>query len=192
MNDRWIAINARNTIDEQSKQKAKQFFDTGTINTIEAGTADGLKQIHKCLFEGLYADAGKLRKQNISKGGFKFANALYLHEILSLIEEMPETTFEEIVEKYVEMNVAHPFTDGNGRSMRIWLDLILKKNIKKCVDWQMISKRDYLSAMQRSVVGDSEIKELLRGALTDKINDREIFMKGIDRSYYYEEPDDDI
>ncbi|MCL2317465.1 MAG: Fic family protein [Methanomassiliicoccaceae archaeon] len=189
---RWIAGNAQNSIDEQSKLKAKQLFDSGTIDDIEVGTVNGLVQIHKYLFGGLYGFAGEIRKQNISKGGFKFANALYLHETLKKIEKMPDSTVDQIIEKYVEMNAAHPFMEGNGRSTRIWLDLILKKNVKKCVDWQMINKYDYLSAMQKSVVSDKEIKVLLRGALTDRINDREIFMKGIDHSYYYEEPDDDF
>lgn len=187
---KWISKNEQNTIDEQSKQKAKHLFDTGTIETIEVGTTKGLQQIHKYIFGGLYSFAGKIREQNISKGGFKFANSLYLHQNLKKIEEMKEGAFEEIVEKYVEMNIAHPFMEGNGRSTRIWLDLILKKNLKKCVDWQKINKRDYLSAMERSHTFDEEIKELLRGALTDRINDREMFMKGIEHSYYYEEPDD--
>jgi cell filamentation protein len=189
---RWISENKLNTVDEQSKQKAKQLFDTGTIDSVEVGTVNGLVQIHRYLFGGLCSFAGKIREQNISKGGFKFANALYLHDTLNNIERMPESTFEEIMSKYIEMNVAHPFMDGNGRSARIWLDLMLKKNIKKCVDWQKVSKHDYLSAMQRSAIKDTEIKDLLRTALTYSINDREIFMKGIDRSYYYEEPDDDI
>ena len=189
---RWISKNWQNTIDEQSKVKAKQLFDTGVIDKIEVGTVNGLAQIHKYLFGGLYAFAGQIREQNISKGGSKFANALYLHDNLRNIERMPDSTYEEIIGKYVEMNVAHPFLEGNGRSMRIWLDLILKKNIKRCVDWQSVDKQDYLSAMRKSVSDDSEVRELLRGALTDKINDREIFMKGIEHSYYYEEPDDDM
>ena len=186
----WIAKNEQSTLDEQSKQKAKQLFDTGTIDMIEVGTTGGLVQIHKYLFGGLYAFAGQIREQNISKGGFKFANALHLHDSLKKIEEMPESCYEEIIAKYVEMNVAHPFLEGNGRSMRIWLDLMLKKNIKKCVDWQKVKKDDYFSAMLKSVTSDADIKELLYEALTDKINDREVFMKGINRSYYYEEPDD--
>ena len=189
---RWISKNERNTIDEQSKQKAKQLFDTGEIDSIEVGTVRGLMQIHKYLFGGLYSFAGKIREQNISKSGFRFANALYLHENLVKIESMPEYDFDDIVSKYAEMNIAHPFMDGNGRSMRIWLDLILKKNIGKCIDWQLINKHDYLSAMEKSQVTDRNIKELLRSALTDNINDRETFMKGIDRSYYYEEPDEDV
>jgi len=180
------------TIDGQSMQKAKQLFDEGTLEKIDAGTARGLIQIHRYIFGGLYSFAGKIREQNISKGGFKFANAQYLHETLKKIEKMPESSFDDIVSKYVEMNVAHPFMDGNGRSTRIWLDLILKKNIRKCVDWQLINKHDYLSAMAKSHTSDSEIRELLRSALTDKINDRETFMKGIERSYHYEEPDNDV
>jgi len=189
---RWIAGNEQSTIDGQSIHKAKQLFDTGEIDRIEVGTVNGLKEIHRYLFGGLYPFAGQIRTKNISKDGFKFANALYLQENLENIERMPETTYEEILSKYVEMNVAHPFMDGNGRSTRIWLDLILKKNMGKCVDWHMVNKHDYLSAMRKSVLGTSEIIELLRGALTDKINDRETFMKGIERSYHYETPDDDL
>jgi len=187
----WITKNWQNTIDEQSKQKAKQLFDTGAIDKVEIGTVDGLLQIHKYLFGGLYAFAGQIREQNIAKGGFKFASALYLYDTLKKIEKMPESTFDEIVEKYIEMNVAHPFMEGNGRSTRIWLDIIMKKNIKMCVDWQKIDKQDYLSAMRKSVADESVIKALLHGALTNKINDRETFMKGIEHSYYYEELDDD-
>ena len=173
------------TIDEQSKEKAYLLFDSGAIDAIEVGTTAGLCQIHQYLFDGLFSFAGKIREKNISKGYFRFASALYLDESLKKIEQMPENTFEEIVAKYVEMNVAHPFIEGNGRSGRIWLDLMLKKNLKKCVDWSKIGKRAYLSAMERSPVNDLEIRELLRSALTDRI-DREIYMKGIDRSYYYE------
>ncbi|MCL2143037.1 MAG: Fic family protein [Methanomassiliicoccaceae archaeon] len=189
---RWMAMNEQDTIDRQSKRKAKQLFDTGTINDIEAGTVSGLLQIHRYIFGGLYSFAGKVREQNISKGGFKFANALYLHDILAGIENMPDSTFDEIISKYIEMNIAHPFMEGNGRSMRIWLDIMLKKNIGKCVDWQLINKHDYLSAMQKSAVTDSVIRDLLRTALTDRTDDRETFMKGIERSYYYEEPDSDV
>jgi cell filamentation protein len=189
---RCISKNQQIMIDEESKQKAKQLFDTGMIDKIEIGTVDGLKQIHKYIFGGLYPFAGQIRRNNISKGGFKFASALYLHDNLRSIEKMPESSFEEIISKYIEMNVAHPFLEGNGRSTRIWLDPILKKNIKMCIDWQRINKHDYLSAMEKSVVEDKEIRELLRGALTDRIKDREIFMKGVEHSYYYEEPDDDI
>ena len=184
------------TIDEQSKEKAYLLFDSGAIDTIEVGTTAGLCQIHKYLFDGLFApknrhSAGKIREMNISKGHFRFTSALYLVQSLKVIERMPENTFEEIVAKYVEMNVAHPFMEGNGRSMRIWLDLILKKNLKKCVDWSQIGRRAYLSAMERSPVNDLEIRELLRSALTDKIDDREMYMKGIDQSYYYEEVGND-
>ena len=189
---RWISANVQNTIDEQSKQKAKQLFDTGEINKFEVGTARGLIQIHRYIFGGLYSFAGKIREQNISKGGFKFANAQYLHDTLKRIERMPESDFDEIVSKYAEMNVAHPFMEGNGRSTKIWLDLILKRNIRKCIDWQKINKHDHLSAMEKSHTSDAGIRELLRSALTDSIDDRETFMKGIEQSYYYEEPDGDI
>ena len=175
------------TIDEQSKEKAYQLFDSGTINSVEIGTVKELCQIHKYLFDGLFSFAGQIRNKNISKGNFRFASALYLSDILQKVEEMPENTFEEIVKKYVEMNVAHPFMEGNGRSGRIWLDLILKKNIKKCVDWSQIGKQAYLSAMEKSVVNPAPIKALLKSALTDRIYDREMFMKGVDYSYYYEE-----
>ena len=151
----------------------------------------GLCQIHKYLFGGLFTFAGHIRDKNISKGNFRFASILYLSEILLKIEQMPENTFEEIIAKYVEMNVAHPFMEGNGRSGRIWLDLMLKKNLKKCVGWSQIGKRVYLSAMERSPVNDLEIRELLRPALTERIGDREIYMKGVDRSYYYEEDGND-
>lgn len=175
------------TIDEQSKQKAYSLFEDGVINDIEVGTIKGLRQIHAYIFGGLYDFAGQIRTVNISKGGFMFANALYLDETLKTIEKMPEGTFEQIVAKYVEMNIAHPFREGNGRTTRIWLDLILKKNLSKCVDWSQIDKTEYLEAMKRSVADSNKIFELLENALTDKINDREIFMKGIDYSYYYEE-----
>ena len=179
------------TIDEQSKEKAYLLFDSGAIDTIEVGTTAGLCQIHQYLFDGLFEFAGKIRHMNISKGHFRFASALYLDESLKKIEQMPENTFEEIVAKYVEMNVAHPFMEGNGRSGRLWLDLMLKKNLKKCVDWSQIGKRAYLSAMERSPVNDLEIRELLRSALTERTNDREVYMKGIDQSYYYEEVGND-
>ena len=175
------------SIDEQSKQKAYSLFEDGIINDIEVGTIKGLRQIHAYIFGGLYDFAGQIRNVNISKGGFTFANALYLDETLRTIENMPEDTFEQIVQKYVEMNIAHPFREGNGRTTRIWLDLILKKNLSKCVDWSQIDKKDYLDAMRKSVADANWIFELLQNALTDKINDREIFMKGIDYSYYYEE-----
>ncbi len=176
-------------IDETSKERAIKLFDSQEIINFEVGSIKGLQQIHKYLFGELYDFAGQIRTKDISKGGFRFASCLYLEESLVKIDKMPESTFEEIVTKYVEMNITHPFMEGNGRSMRIWLDLILKKNLKQCVDWSKIDKADYLNAMQRSPVNDLEIRELLRTALTDKINDREVFMKGIEQSYYYEEED---
>lgn len=172
-----------------SKGRALQLFDNPEIENFEIGNVDGLQQIHKYLFSGLYDFAGIIRTVDISKGGFRFASHLYLDTILKEIEKLPETSFEEIIKKYVEMNIAHPFRDGNGRSMRIWLDLILKKNLKQCIDWQKIDKMDYLNSMERSPVNDLEIRELLRSALTDKINDREVYIKGIEQSYYYEEED---
>lgn len=175
--------------DEVSKERAGKLFDSIEIESFEVGTTHGLQQIHTYLFGGLYDFAGLIRRVDISKGGFRFASHLYLENILKEIEKMSEKNFEEIVKKYVEMNIAHPFREGNGRSMRIWLDLILKKNLKQCIDWQKIDKLDYLNAMQRSPVNDLEIRELLRGALTDKIYDREVYMKGIEQSYYYEEED---
>lgn len=169
-----------------SKTKAKKLFDSGKIEKIKVGTFAGLKQIHKYLFEDIYDFAGKLRTVNIAKGNFRFAPVMYLAQSLKQIDKMPQSTFDEIVEKYVEMNVAHPFREGNGRATRIWLDLIFKKELKKVVDWNKIDKADYLSAMERSPIKDIEIKHLLQNALTDKINEREVFMKGIDVSYYYE------
>jgi len=179
------------TLDEQSKAKAYHLFDSGDITNIEVGTIKGLLQIHKYIFEGLFSFAGEIRSKNISKGSFRFASALYLADVLPKVENMSESTFEEIVAKYVEMNVAHPFMEGNGRSMRIWLDMMLKKNLKQCVDWSQISKSAYFLAMERSPVNDLEICGLLRSALTDKIHDREVYMKGIDRSYFYEEEGND-
>ncbi len=176
-----------NTVDEKSKQKAYELFENGLIDGIEVGTTKGLQQIHGYIFGGLYDFAGQIRGLNIAKGGFAFAPSMYLRENLAAIDKMPEDTLEHIVKKYVEMNIAHPFMEGNGRSMRIWLDLILKKNLHKCVDWSKIDKKEYLAAMQHSPVDDSAIQKLIAGALTDKIDDREIFMKGIDYSYYYEE-----
>ena len=176
-----------NTIDGQSKKKAYSLFESGILSSLEPGSIKCLQQIHAYLFGGLYDFAGQLRDKNISKGGFTFANALYFPTILKTIENMPETTFDEIVDKYVEMNVVHPFMEGNGRSTRIWLDLMLKRSLKKCVDWSQINKNDYLNAMQKSVSNADDIRALLKNALTNKINDREMFMKGIDYSYYYEE-----
>jgi cell filamentation protein len=169
-----------------SKHKAKQLFETGDINKMKVGTFAGLKQIHKYLFGNIYDFAGKLREVNISKGSFRFAPLMYLKQSLKHIDKMPQSTFDEIIEKYVEMNIAHPFREGNGRATRLWLDLILKKEIKKVIDWNKVDKEDYLSAMERSTTKDIEIKHLLKKALTGKINSREIFMKGIDVSYYYE------
>lgn len=178
-----------NDIDGISKKRAIELFDSIELSSFEVGTTKGLQQIHKYLFGGLYDFAGMIRTKNISKGGFTFASAIYLESALSEVEKMPESTLEEIVSKYTEMNIAHPFMEGNGRSTRIWLDLILKENLKQCVDWQKIDKNDYFNAMERSPVNDLELRELIRGALTDKIDDREVFMKGIEQSYYYEEPD---
>ncbi len=175
------------TIDGKSKTKAYALFDSSFVNSLEVGTSNGLQQIHAYLFGGLYDFAGKIRQKNISKGGFQFAVSHFLGDTLKQIEAMPESTFDEIVNKYVEMNIAHPFMEGNGRSTRIWLDLILKKRLKKCVDWSKISKKDYMNAMMLSPTKSSVLKILLNNALTDKINDREMFMKGIDYSYYYEE-----
>jgi len=177
------------SIDGKSKTKAYALFESSFINSIEVGTTKGLQQIHAYLFGGLYDFAGQIRQKNISKGGFQFAVSHFLDNTLKQIEAMPETVFDEIVDKYVEMNLAHPFMEGNGRSTRIWLDLILKKRMKKCVDWSKISKTDYMNAMMLSPTKSSVIKSLLEKALTNKINDREMFMKGIDYSYYYEEND---
>ena len=178
------------TIDGKSKSKAYALFDSSLLAKIEVGTVKGLQQIHGYLFGGLYDFAGQIRTLNIAKSGFQFAMARYLPETLKQIEEMDESTFEAIVDKYAEMNVAHPFMEGNGRSTRIWLDLILKKNLKLCVDWSKINKKEYLAAMEKSVTDVAPIKALLQSALTDRINDREMFMKGIDYSYYYEQVDE--
>ena len=199
------------TVDAKSKTKAYALFESSLLDSIEVGTVNGLKQIHGYLFGGLYDlgfntnpkngevktlseacldstyFAGKIRTVNISKGGFKFAAAEFLPETLDQIEKMSEDSFDQIIDKYVEMNVAHPFREGNGRTTRIWLDLILKRSLKKCVDWSQINKKDYLEAMEQSVMDSTKIKQLIQNALTDKINDREMFMKGIDYSYYYEE-----
>jgi cell filamentation protein len=169
-----------------SKQRARQLFDSGDINKVEVGIFAGLAYIHAYLFEDIYAFAGKIRDVNIAKGDFRFAPLMYLEPSLKHIDAMPQSRFDEIIEKYVEMNVAHPFREGNGRATRIWLDLMLKKEIQRVVDWNRVDKEEYLSAMTRSVVKDLEIKALLKSALTDQINDRTLFMKGIDVSYYYE------
>jgi cell filamentation protein len=169
-----------------SKQKAKALLDTGDIDTIEVGTFAGLQQIHRYLFEDIYPFAGKLREVNIPKGGFRFAPVMYLKASLEHIDAMPQSTFDEIVEKYVEMNIAHPFREGNGRAARIWLDLIFKQELKQVIDWNKVDKESYLLAMERSVIKDVELKVLLKEALTDRIDDRALFMKGIDVSYFYE------
>jgi cell filamentation protein len=177
------------SIDGKSKIKANALFESSFINNIEVGTAKGLQQIHAYLFGGLYDFAGQIRQKNISKGGIQFAVSRFLGETLSQIETLPETTFDEIVHKYVEMNIAHPFMEGIGRSMRIWLDLILKKRLGKCVDWSQIGKTEYMNAMVKSSVNCTLLKKLLKNALTSEIYSREMFMKGIDYSYYYEEND---
>lgn len=176
-------------VDETSKERANKLFGSAELAEFEVGTMKGLQQIHRYLFGDLYDFAGQIRDKNISKDDFRFANALFLPDVLMKINDMPENTYEQIINKYAEMNIAHPFMEGNGRSMRIWLDLMMKKNLKQCVDWARVEKHDYLSAMIRSHVNDTEIRELLRGALTDKIDDRDVFMKGVEQSYYYEEPD---
>lgn len=173
-------------IDTQSLQQARELFTSGKINEIEVGTTNGLLQIHRALFVGLYDFAGEIRKQNISKGGFRFAPILYLELSLKAVELMPEDTFDEIVAKYVEMNICHPFMEGNGRSTRIWLDLMLRRALNKVVDWQNIDRRDYLNAMERSPINDLELRVLIQGALTSDIDNREIIIKGIEQSYYYE------
>ena len=173
-------------IDKNSLENAYRLFESNDINKIEIGTTKGLKEIHRYLFDRLYDFAGEIRNLNISKGGFRFANAIYLKEILIKIEHMPETSFEEIIAKYVEMNIAHPFMEGNGRSMRIWLDMILKKQLKKVVNWQFIDKTLYLQSMERSPINDLELRTLLKGNLNDEVENREIIFKGIEQSYYYE------
>lgn len=169
-----------------SKKKAMQLFEMGFLDRLKAGTFDALSKIHKYLFEDIYDFAGKIRDVNISKGGFRFAPLMYFEAALQNIDKMPQSTFDEIVEKYVEMNIVHPFREGNGRATRIWLDMIFKKEIRKVVDWSKVDKEDYLLAMERSPIKDTEIKHILRQALTNKINDRKVYMKGIDHSYYYE------
>lgn len=169
-----------------SKKKALDLFQTGFLDSLEPGSVDALIQIHRYLFEDIYEFAGQIRNVNLAKGNFRFAPALYLAEALKNIEKMPQSTFDEIIEKYIEMNIAHPFREGNGRSARIWLDLILKSELKKVVDWSKVDKDDYLLAMERSPVKDIEIKTLLFSALTDKTDDREVYMNGLDHSYYYE------
>ena len=169
-----------------TKINALKLYDTNKISEIEIGTFKGLSEIHKILFDDIYYFAGKIRKENIAKGNFRFASCIYLEEILKKIDEMPQNTFDEIIKKYVEMNVAHPFREGNGRSIRIWLDMILKSKLGKVVDWSKVNKEDYLLAMERSPIKDTEIKLLIQNALTDEINNREVFMKGIDASYAYE------
>jgi cell filamentation protein len=173
-------------IDGQSLAKAYRLFESGDIDKIAVRTAKGLQQIHHYLFGGLYDFAGKIRKQNISKGGFRFANALYLKEALAKIEKMPQSNFEEIVAKYVEMNVAHPFLEGNGRATRIWLDIILKKELQQVVNWQFVDKHLYMQAMERSPINDLELRTILLANLTDDVNNKDVVFKGIDQSYFYE------
>ena len=188
---KWFTY-SDDTIDGKSRTKAYALFESGLLSSMEPGTVKCLQQIHAYLFGGLYDFAGQIRDKNISKGGFSFANALYFSTILPNIENMPESSFEEIINKYVEMNVAHPFMEGNGRSTRIWLDLMLKRSLKQCIDWSLVNKNSYLEAMRKSVADNSDLKALLKPALTDKIDDREMFMKGIDYSYYYESDSDEI
>ena len=185
----WLKGN-NDPLDEQSKKKAYDLINSGIIYDIEVGTTKGLQQIHSYLFDGLYDFAGKIRDKNISKGGFMFANALYLPNILNDIDKMPENTIEQIVDKYVEMNIAHPFMEGNGRATRIWLDQILIRSLKKCVDWSKIDKKEYLVAMSISSSSSKQIFMLIKNALTSDFENRELIIKGIDYSYYYEEIDD--
>lgn len=180
------SVELANEEERITKLKALELFDNNKINEFEIGTFKGLSNIHSYLFGDIYSFAGKIRKENIAKGNFRFASCMYLEDVLKKIDNMPQDNFENIIKKYVEMNIAHPFREGNGRSTRIWLDMILKKELNKVVDWSKINKEDYLLAMERSPIKDLEIKLLLQNALTDKINDREVFMKGIDTSYQYE------
>ena len=185
----WIA-GKMSPLDEQGKRRAYELWDSPILDESLVGTVEGLQQIHAFLFDGLYDFAGKIRTKNISKGGFQFANCQYFDEIFGRIESIPDSSIDEIINKYIEMNIAHPFMEGNGRTTRIWLDLLLKRKLGLCVDWSLIDKKGYLDAMERSVINDMAIRELISGALTDRIDDRELFMKGIDYSYYYEEVDD--
>jgi len=182
----WDIINKMKNIDKQSLKNAYELFESKKIDSIEVGTTKGLQMIHLALFDGLYDFAGEIRILNISKGNFRFANSLYLKEALAKIELMPQSNFEEIIAKYVEMNIAHPFMEGNGRSMRIWLDMILKQSLKKLLNWQYINKESYLQAMERSPINDLELRVLLSKHLSDDIDNREIIFKGIEQSYYYE------
>ena len=184
-----ISIRFFNDREVRSRAKAYALYDRNLLDNIEVGTVNGLKQIHAYLFGGLYDFAGQIRTVNIAKGGFQFAMLQFLDSTLAQIEKMPEDNFNQIIDKYVEMNIAHPFREGNGRATRIWLDLILKRGLKKCVDWSLVDKQKYLNAMTHSVIDAQSLKQLLLPALTDKINDRETFMKGIDYSYYYEQED---
>lgn len=184
----WLNY-GNNSLDRKSHTKAYGLYESGLMSSMEPGTLKCLQQIHAYIFGGLYDFAGQVRTKNISKGGFTFANCMHFPDTLQVIERMAETTFDEIMDKYVEMNVAHPFMEGNGRSTRIWLDLMLKRSLKRCVDWSRINKNEYLAAMRESVADSTHVKRLVESALTPLINDREMFMKGIDYSYYYEQPD---
>lgn len=184
----WLNY-GNNSLDRKSHTKAYGLYESGLLNSMEPGTLKCLQQIHAYIFGGLYDFAGQVRTKNISKGGFTFANCMHFPDTLQVIERMAETTFDEIMDKYVEMNIAHPFMEGNGRSTRIWLDLMLKRSLRRCVDWSRINKNEYLAAMRESVADSTHVKRLVESALTPLINDREMFMKGIDYSYYYEQPD---
>ncbi|MCF0213753.1 MAG: Fic family protein [Muribaculaceae bacterium] len=185
---KWL-ITGESELDSKSRDKAYELWGSTLMNSIEVGTVEGLQQIHSYIFGGLYDFAGQIRTKNIAKGGFQFAMAQFINQTLDNVEKMPDSTLDEIIDKYVEMNVAHPFMEGNGRSTRIWLDLLLKNRIKMCVDWSKIDKTDYMNAMTQSVVDSTDIRRLISSALTDRIDDRELFMKGIDYSYYYEQAD---